>query len=89
MNHWTQNNPMEPPSSGNNVFTESTPELSHVPCEPPNCPFVMEDIISLDERISSRFDSSLESMNVRRLIWIEALSFCSTLYQNHYLSDTT
>ena len=63
MNHLLQENPQE--WEDNNPFSLvlTSGLLSHVECEPPSSPF-------------SPIDLHSRSMNIQRLVWMEALEIC-------------
>ncbi|KAH9831802.1 uncharacterized protein C8Q71DRAFT_694810, partial [Rhodofomes roseus] len=83
MAHHLDNNPDEwestnPFSAGSNRPNE----LSVVECEAPNCPFSQAEIAALDAELALRVDNMSREMNVRRLLWVEALRICQQLYTN-------
>ncbi|KAJ7688145.1 hypothetical protein B0H17DRAFT_938681, partial [Mycena rosella] len=63
---WEHENPFHAPPS----------ELSDVPCEPPNCPFIAEQVALLDTTLQGRVDVRSRNMVIRRLVWQEAFSIC-------------
>jgi hypothetical protein len=77
MNHLLEYNPQE--WDDKNPFTAGPPNMSEVRCEPPNCPFTDNQVDYLDESLSLRVDVHSQSMQVRRLVWIEALSICTQI----------
>lgn len=74
MNHLLQENPQD--WSEDNPFAGAPATLSHVPCEPPNCPLTPQQVESLDQALAERVDVTSRSMDTRRLVWIEALNIC-------------
>lgn len=76
MRHFLQENPQE--WEDENPFT--TPgNLSHVPCEPPNCPLSQEEIGILNAGLQERVDLNTGSMLQRRQIWLEACNIAEYL----------
>ncbi|KAK0231670.1 hypothetical protein EDD85DRAFT_775230 [Armillaria nabsnona] len=67
---------------GNNPFGRAPPQVSHVPCDPPNCPLTAESLEILGDVLSQRVDVTSRRMEVRRLVWQEAMSLCEYLLQN-------
>ncbi|TDL14461.1 hypothetical protein BD410DRAFT_734057 [Rickenella mellea] len=76
MNHHFQHNPQE--WENDNPFASSgTPaNMANVPCEPPNCPFSAEELRYLDQELSRRVNLASRNMEIRRIVWQEALSIC-------------
>ncbi|KAK6997284.1 hypothetical protein R3P38DRAFT_3328900 [Favolaschia claudopus] len=72
--HLLENNPDERTNNTDPFASSSTPaNLSEVLCEPPGCPFTPIQLQLLDEHLNSSVDLFSRNMNVRRLVWIEAL----------------
>ncbi|KAJ7290934.1 hypothetical protein C8J57DRAFT_1429656 [Mycena rebaudengoi] len=79
MDHLLGENPHE--WEDNNPFSAAPGTLSHVPCDPPNCPFTPEQVAYLDHRLAAAVDVTSRNMAVRRLVWKEAFVICNELYQ--------
>lgn len=79
MQHLLNNNPHD--WDEDNPFAPGPTQLSHVPCDPPDCPFSQDEIQQLDEELGRRVNTASRSMEIRRLVWIEAFSLCAHLYQ--------
>jgi hypothetical protein len=84
MSHWANHNPVE--ARNNNVFVDPIPNLSDIPCDPPNSPFNVEEIQLLNEHLRLQFGDTLGShdMGIRRTQWIIALDCSVRLYQQNY-----
>ncbi|KAJ7753657.1 hypothetical protein DFH07DRAFT_744337 [Mycena maculata] len=80
MNHLLRENPQE--WEEQNPFANGPETHSHVPCEPPNSPFALEQIAHLDQRLATVVDVRSRSMGVRRLVWQEAFRICNNFYQH-------
>jgi hypothetical protein len=73
--HFLTNNPHE--QSTEPFDSTSTPHnLTHIICDPPNCPFSDQEIQDLRDGLRNRVDMDSRNMAVRRLIWQEALFLC-------------
>ncbi|KAJ7433339.1 hypothetical protein B0H11DRAFT_1759136 [Mycena galericulata] len=83
MAHLLENNPDERVDIGDDPFAAaSTPaNLSEVLCEPPGCPFTLEQLARLDQRLHASVDIFSRNMNVRRLVWQAALSIARDIQQ--------
>lgn len=78
MDHLLQNNPHDLVNA--NPFDATGPaRLSDVPCEPPNCPFTEAQVEWLDDTLTQRVNMQSRNMDIRRVVWIEALSLCAYL----------
>jgi hypothetical protein len=64
-----------------NPFAPNTQDLFEIMCEPPNSPFSAAQIEYLDHELSAVFDVASQSMNVRKLVWQEAVAICSSFYE--------
>lgn len=82
MTHWADNNLVE--AQGPNAFSDPPPQLSHVPCDPPNCPFNADEVSSLNAHLRISYDLRSSNMEVRRMVWIAALDFSSRMYNTNY-----
>ncbi len=81
MNHLLQNNPQDHPEG--NPFAVRLAKLSDVPCEPPGCPFTIEQVRWLDDELVSQSNTVSRNMEVQRLVWTEALRLCAFLTSSH------
>ncbi|KAJ7668905.1 hypothetical protein B0H17DRAFT_949670 [Mycena rosella] len=79
MHHLLRENPQD--WEHENPFHAPPSELSDVPCEPPNCPFIAEQVALLDTTLQGRVDVRSRKMVIRRLVWQEAFSICRFLAQ--------
>ena len=79
MDHLLENNPHEQ-QHPDNPFSIGPTTLSDVPCVPPDCPLTAPQIQSLDAQLNARMDLSSRNMEVRRLVWINALAICRELF---------
>ncbi|KAH7904431.1 hypothetical protein BJ138DRAFT_1019159 [Hygrophoropsis aurantiaca] len=77
MAHLLQHNPHE---NVNNPFAAGPNTLSNVPCEPPNSPLTDAQINQLDRELAVRVDLSSRNMQVRRLVWTNALAICQSFF---------
>lgn len=80
MNHLRQYNPDD--TAPDNVFASAPVSLSHISVETPNSPLSLLQIAALDDALSRRVDLSSRNMDVRRLVWVEALRLC-LLFNTH------
>ena len=64
----------------NNPFQVGPPQLSHVPCESPNCPLTPQQVQRLDQALASRVNLQSRSMDIRRIVWLEAYNICNELF---------
>ena len=66
---------------GDNPFLTHQPErLSHIPVDEPNAPLQPEQIAILDRELAIFPFWSSQSMQDRRMLWIEALRICVELF---------
>ncbi|KAJ7233488.1 hypothetical protein C8J57DRAFT_1090552 [Mycena rebaudengoi] len=79
MDHLLGENPQE--WEDNNPFSAAPGTLSHVPCDPPNCPFTPEQVAYLVIRLAAAVDVTSRNMAVRHLVWKEAFVICNEFYQ--------
>ncbi|KAJ6461828.1 hypothetical protein C8R47DRAFT_1058373 [Mycena vitilis] len=79
MHHLLEQNPQD--WEDENPFCTGPAQLSDVPCEPPTCPFTVEQITLLDTTLRDRVDVTSRSMPIRRLVWQEAVNICSFFQQ--------
>ncbi|THH13742.1 hypothetical protein EUX98_g9686, partial [Antrodiella citrinella] len=77
MAHHLTHNPQE--WEDINPFNTGPTSLSHVPCDPPGCPLTPEDVTALTHHLSSQPQAHTLNMNVRRLLWEDALGYCNHL----------
>jgi hypothetical protein len=64
-----------------NPFNNYAPDtLNHVPCEPPECPLMVDQVDQLDALVSTEFNMNAYDMGVCTLVWIQALSWCRELF---------
>lgn len=82
MDHLLQNNPQERANPNPFDTSRGPATLSDVPCEPPNCPFSDAQVQWLDNVLSQCVNLHSRNMDVRRAVWIEALSLCAFLADN-------
>ncbi|KAF7323543.1 hypothetical protein MKEN_00574400 [Mycena kentingensis (nom. inval.)] len=78
MRHYLENNLED--SEDSNPFTFTPEKLSHVPCDPPDCPLTPEELDYFDRELAASVDLSSRSMAVRKLIWSEAFRICSDMF---------
>lgn len=80
---WTDSNPLAPPGMPT--------RLSNVPCESPSigCPLTEEEVATLERELQDRdiFRHELRSMELRRLVWNEALDIYYTILEQRH-TDT-
>lgn len=50
--------------------------MAEVICDEPDSPLTVDQISILDQRLRERVDVNTRSMNVRKLVWVEALRIC-------------
>ena len=62
-----------------NPFQTGPHNFSDVPCEPPNCPFDPPAVASLNAYLHANVDLQSRSMEVRRVVWVKALEYCTAL----------
>ncbi|KAH9948437.1 hypothetical protein B0H21DRAFT_690181 [Amylocystis lapponica] len=72
---WEDENPFVPATTPVN--------LSEVVCDPPNCPFSPEQMIMFTSMLHLSTDSTSRNMNVRRLVWLEALHICREIFMTN------
>lgn len=81
-NHFLESDPhAEQNQVEDNPFHVGPAQLSHVPCDEPNCPLTADQILHLDEQLLVRADLSNRSMEIRRLVWTHAVEICNELFQ--------
>ncbi|KAJ6474110.1 hypothetical protein DFH09DRAFT_1462008 [Mycena vulgaris] len=79
MTHLLDQNPQD--WSERNLFAPGLDTLSHVPCEPPNSPFTVEQIAFIDAELAAEVDVTSRSMHVRRVVWTKAMELCNRFYE--------
>lgn len=79
LRHLFENNPQDNVDSGN-PFSAGPAQLSEVRCDPPNSPLSADEVSHLDALLSQRVDIYSRSMNICRLVWIEALGVCQQMF---------
>ncbi|KAJ6575999.1 hypothetical protein DFH09DRAFT_1246525 [Mycena vulgaris] len=79
MTHLLDQNPQD--WSERNPFAPGLDTLSHVPCEPPNSPFTVEQIAFIDAELAAEVDVTSRSMHVRRVVWTKAMELCNRFYE--------
>ncbi|KAF9535236.1 hypothetical protein CPB83DRAFT_746078, partial [Crepidotus variabilis] len=81
MAHFHEQNPEEaetPELENPRPFLPNAPSrMNQVLCEAPNCPFPDNYVRMLDVTLAQRVDVCSVHMEVRRLVWLEALSLCN------------
>jgi hypothetical protein len=82
MTYWADNNVAE--AHEGNAFINPRPQLAHVFCEPPTCPFTADEVALLDEFLAAQFTLTSQNMEIRRTVWIAALSFSTNLFAYNY-----
>ena len=81
MNHLLQENPQEWEDDNPFSIVPTSHSLSNVECEPPGSPFSPEQITHMDHLLlQSSIDLYSRSMNIRRLVWKEALEICRQMH---------
>ncbi|KAJ7328877.1 hypothetical protein DFH08DRAFT_709370 [Mycena albidolilacea] len=82
LQHLADNN-ADSTSAGNPFSPFSIPEtMNEVVVEPPVGPLTAEQITLLDTTLAARVDLSSREMGVHKLVWQEALSICTTFFEN-------
>lgn len=72
---WEDDNPFQ---------TVSSPDhMAEVICDPPGCPLIADQVLSLDLQLSTRIDLTSRDMEVRKLIWVEALDICRNFFNGN------
>ncbi|KAJ7068442.1 hypothetical protein C8F01DRAFT_978820 [Mycena amicta] len=82
--HHNENNPDEDQTAEalQNPFSNDGPHrLSHVEVSEPPCPLSEEDLVQLNTYLETHPHMNSRSMNSRRVLWKDALSFVRNLYQ--------
>ncbi|KAJ6452934.1 hypothetical protein C8R45DRAFT_1193300 [Mycena sanguinolenta] len=79
MNHLLAENPQDWADS--NPFAPGLASLSHIPCEPPHCPFTPAQVDELDRQVAAVVNVHSRSMHVRRLVWTAAFRIANEMYQ--------
>ncbi len=77
MSHILEQNPKE--WDQENPFSSAPPKPMHVPVEPPECPFNMESLEILGSTLADCVDLTDHRMEMRWLVWEEAISLCDYL----------
>ncbi|PBK95697.1 hypothetical protein ARMGADRAFT_925675 [Armillaria gallica] len=77
MSHILEQNPEE--WDEENPFSSAPPKPTHVPVEPPECPFNTESLEILSSTLADRVDLSDRRMEMRWVVWEEAISLCDYL----------
>ncbi|KAJ7230119.1 hypothetical protein GGX14DRAFT_343911 [Mycena pura] len=83
--HHAENNAEEDMSEAalTNPFSNEGPHsLSHVEVEEPLCPFSSEHVAALDDHLALNLHSLSRNMNSRRALWMDALAFCRSFYDD-------
>ena len=83
MNHLLTENPQDWVEENPFIASTGPPTFSHVPCESPNCPLSPEQVNMLDTMLAMRVNIHSRSMEIRRLVWLEAANICQ-----HFLTHT-
>ncbi|KAI0059710.1 hypothetical protein BV25DRAFT_1808600 [Artomyces pyxidatus] len=83
MAHHMEHNAQEWEES--NLFSPASmpAHVAEVICDPPNCPFSEQEVQYLDRQLSLHVDTSSRSMEVRRLVWAQALVLCRLLHDQY------
>ncbi|KAF7972873.1 hypothetical protein HWV62_7994 [Athelia sp. TMB] len=81
MNHLIDQNPQE--WAEGNPFARGPEHHAHVPCEPPNCPFTVQQVNWIDETLAGLVDIGTQDMVVRRLVWVRAFELCVDLWNDN------
>ncbi|KAK0441534.1 uncharacterized protein EV420DRAFT_1278657 [Desarmillaria tabescens] len=77
MEHHLLHNPQE--WDATNPFSSGPLTLTHVPCVAPKLPLNKESILILQRALSECVDLQSQFMDIRRLVWVEALNLCDYL----------
>ncbi|KAJ7127763.1 hypothetical protein C8R44DRAFT_616395 [Mycena epipterygia] len=82
MAHLAENNQDEWEDNNDNPFVpDVAPEhRPHVVCEPPNSPLSAAQIAVLDARLRACVDLTSRDMEVRKLVWRQALRICGEMF---------
>ncbi|KAK2462987.1 hypothetical protein APHAL10511_004996 [Amanita phalloides] len=60
-----------------NPFDNHAPDrFNKVQCDPPNCPLELDEVHHLDVTIAQEYDITTYNMDIRKMIWVRALSIC-------------
>jgi hypothetical protein len=78
MDHLLESNPQDWVNS--NPFSNAPAEFSEVICTPPRCPFTFNQVQDLDAQLQARVDVNSRNMQVRKLVWLEALAICEQIH---------
>lgn len=79
LEHFRENHPDE--TDDTQPFRpDAPPRMNEVLCEAPNTPFSAEHVQWMDATLGTRVDLSTKDMNIRRLIWREALNLCDYIH---------
>ncbi|KAH9934592.1 hypothetical protein B0H21DRAFT_699319 [Amylocystis lapponica] len=78
MAHLLEHNPDEHLDS--NPFAVGPSSLSHVPCDPPESPLTHDAMEYVRRELALRVNIYTSSMDIRRIVWQQALALCSSLH---------
>ncbi|TDL17105.1 hypothetical protein BD410DRAFT_816580 [Rickenella mellea] len=80
MEHFHANNPHNDSNvTASFTPTEAPPTMSHVQVDSPGCPFTADQVAYMDYRLSQLIDCTSRHMDVRRLVWENALAICEEM----------
>lgn len=79
MAHLQEHNPQDSPEG--NPFSNAPATAAHVECQPPDCPFSVDQVRWLDATLQTQVDVTSCAMQTRRQVWVEALELCYHLYE--------
>lgn len=82
MEHFHANNPHHDSDAnitGSFTLTGAPPTLSGVQVDSPGCPFTTDQVDYMDYRLSQLIDCTSRHMDVRRLVWENALTICEEM----------
>lgn len=79
MNHLLTENPQDWVEENPFIASTGPPTFSHVPCESPNCPLSPDQVNTFDTTLATRVNIHSRSMEIRRLVWLEAANICRYL----------
>ncbi|KAJ7094475.1 hypothetical protein B0H15DRAFT_776143 [Mycena belliarum] len=79
MDHLLEHNPQEWENENPFLAGSAPDKFTTVICDPPGCPLSLAQRDRLDLFLLQRVDATSRDMNVRKLIWIEALRICQEL----------
>jgi hypothetical protein len=78
MRHLLQHNPQDFPTDDPFGPLTTPHRLSDVPCEAPDRPLTITQVLTLNTLLAQRIDIHSRNMQTRRLMWQHALAICST-----------